>query len=262
MESKTTMPETKRHIPTLKDMQQVYNNYTDEDQQVWQLLYERQIHNLPSAATKEFLKGLKEVDFKQEEIPDFVPVNAILKPITGWQLVAVEGIVDDALFFELMANQKFPATTWLRKLSELDYLEEPDMFHDVFGHVPLLTNKKVTEFLQVLSQIGHEYADNPVAVDLLSRIYWFTIEFGLIREDDELRIYGAGILSSVGETKYSLSDEPQHFAYNVDQILDTPYRKDTFQDRYFVIDSFDQLLDSVDAIKAKLNAKLAQLELI
>jgi phenylalanine-4-hydroxylase len=262
MESNMKRPDEVRQIPTLKDMKQLYENYSTEDQQVWQLLYERQIDNLPAAATQEFLKGLQLVKFKPEAIPDFEAVNIILKPITGWQLVAVEGIVDDALFFELMSNQKFPATTWLRKLSELDYLEEPDMFHDVFGHVPLLTNNKITKFLQVLSQIGHKYVGNPVAVDLLSRIYWFTIEFGLIREQGQLRIYGAGILSSVGETNYSLSNQPQHFAYNVDQILDTPYRKDTFQDRYFVIDSFDQLLDSVDEIKAKLDAKLAQLELI
>ncbi|MTI21682.1 phenylalanine-4-hydroxylase, partial [Fulvivirga sp. RKSG066] len=214
---------------------------------------------LPEAATKDFLKGLKETNFTSDRIPDFKVTNSILEWMTGWELVAVEGIVDDNLFFELMSNKKFPATTWLRKMSELDYLEEPDMFHDVFAHVPLLTNRPFTNFLQALSQIGHEYADDPVAIDLLSRVYWFTVEFGLIRENGNLRIYGAGILSSAGESKFCLSDQPDHFEYDVDQILDTPYRKDTFQDRYFIIDSYEQLFDSIDEIRLKLKSKLSAL---
>ncbi|MEP2772664.1 MAG: phenylalanine 4-monooxygenase [Fulvivirga sp.] len=250
--------ENDRQIPTLKNMQQVYENYTQEDQQVWNILYSRQINNLPKAATKEYLKGLKHTNFCADQIPDFKVTNSILEWMTGWELVAVEGIVDDQLFFELMSNKKFPATTWLRKMSELDYLEEPDMFHDVFAHVPLLTNRPFTRFLQALSQIGHEYADDPVAIDLLSRVYWFTIEFGLIRETEGLRIYGAGILSSAGESKFALSNEPQHFDYNVSQILDTPYRKDKFQDRYFIIDSYEQLFESIGEIRNLLKQKLNQ----
>jgi len=248
--------EADRQIPTLKNMEQVYENYTAEDMEVWKILFERQIKNLPNAATKDFMKGLDATNFSSERIPDFKVTNSILNWMTGWELVAVEGIVDDKLFFELMSNKKFPATTWLRKMSELDYLEEPDMFHDVFAHVPLLTNRPFTNFLHALSQIGHEYSDDPVAIDLLSRIYWFTVEFGLIRENGNLRIYGAGILSSAGESKFSLSDEPQHFEYNVDQILETPYRKDTFQDRYFIIESYEQLFNSIDEVKIKLKEKL------
>ncbi len=250
--------ENDRLIPTLKNMQQVYENYTDEDQKVWNILYARQIQNLPKAATKECLSGLKHTNFSADMIPDFKVTNGILDWMTGWELVAVEGIVDDKLFFELMSNKKFPATTWLRKMSELDYLEEPDMFHDVFAHVPLLTNRPFTNFLQALSQIGHEYADDPVAIDLLSRVYWFTVEFGLIREEEGLRIYGAGILSSAGESKYALSNEPQHFDYDVAHILDTPYRKDKFQDRYFIIDSYEQLFNSIGEIRSLLKDKLNQ----
>lgn len=253
--------ENDRQIPTLKNMQQVYENYTQEDQQVWNILYSRQIENLPLAATKEYLKGLKHTNFCADQIPDFKVTNSILEWMTGWELVAVEGIVDDQLFFELMSNKKFPATTWLRKMSELDYLEEPDMFHDVFAHVPLLTNRPFTSFLQALSQIGHEYADDPVAIDLLSRVYWFTVEFGLIREEEGLRIYGAGILSSAGESKYALSSEPQHFDYDVAQILGTPYRKDKFQDRYFIIDSYEQLFESISEIRGLLKEKLNQVAL-
>ncbi|AKQ47722.1 phenylalanine-4-hydroxylase [Rufibacter radiotolerans] len=245
-----------RIIPTLKDMQQVYQNYTAEDQQVWQILYGRQMAGLHSQACQSFLEGLHTVEFKGETIPDFSQVNQLLKEVSGWEVVAVEGIVDDKVFFQLLSERKFPATTWLRRMSELDYLEEPDMFHDVFGHIPLLTNGPITEFLQALSKIGYEHAENPEAIELLSRIYWFTIEFGLIRENGNLRVYGAGILSSVGETKHSLSEDPLHFAYSVDQILDTPYRKDVFQDRYFIIDSYEQLLGSLGEIRAKLEARL------
>jgi phenylalanine-4-hydroxylase len=246
-----------RIIPTLKDMQQVYQNYTAEDQQVWKILYERQMAGLPGQACQAFLEGLNTVEFRPEAIPDFKKVNTLLKEVSGWEVVAVEGIVDDKVFFKLLSERKFPATTWLRRMSELDYLEEPDMFHDVFGHIPLLTNGPVTEFLQAISKIAYEHAEDPAAIELLSRIYWFTIEFGLIRENGQLRVYGAGILSSVGETKHSLSEDPLHFAYDVDQILDTPFRKDVFQDRYFIIDSYDQLLGSLGEIKAKLEAKLA-----
>ncbi|UII26670.1 phenylalanine 4-monooxygenase [Fulvivirga maritima] len=246
----------KRVIPTLKDMKQVYDQYTAEDQKVWNILYDRQIVNMPGAATVEFMKGLDVVKFTNESIPAFDETNAILREATGWELVAVEGIVDDKLFFELMSNKKFPATTWLRKMEELDYLEEPDMFHDVFAHVPLLTNQAFVDYLQALSEIGAAHANDPEAIELLSRIYWFTVEFGLIREESGLRIYGAGILSSVGETHFSLSDEPEHFAYDVEQILDTPFRKDAFQEKYFIIESYEQLFHSIEEVKTRLNEKL------
>ncbi len=250
---------TKQNIPTLKDMKQVYEAYTEEDHKVWKILFERQIVNLPKAATKEYHVGLEKINFTADRIPNFEETNEILRSLTGWELVAVEGIVDDKLFFELMSNKKFPATTWLRKMSELDYLEEPDMFHDVFAHVPLLTNQAFVDFLQAISSIGHEYADDRVAIDLLSRVYWFTVEFGLIRENGEPRIYGAGILSSAGETDFSLGTEPKHFEYHVEQILNTPYRKDIFQDRYFIVDSYEQLFDSIDEIKNGLTEKLNKL---
>ena len=253
--------EQKRVIPTLKNMQQVHENYTAEDHEVWKILFDRQIQNLPSAATGEYLLGLDRIGFNNKEIPNFVNTNKKLAELTGWELVAVEGIVDDRLFFELLAQKKFPATTWLRKMSELDYLEEPDMFHDVFAHVPLLTNQPFVDFLEALSKIALKHVDDPEAIDILSRVYWFTVEFGLIRESNGLRIYGAGVLSSAGETKYSLSTEPRHFEYNVDQILNTTYRKDIFQDRYFVIDSFHQLFESVEEIDSLLNDKLSKREI-
>lgn len=239
-------------------MKQIYENYTAEDQKVWKILFDRQFPQLPQAATKEFLTGLEKVNFSGEAIPNFEETNKILKGLTGWEIYAVPGIVEDGLFFELMANKKFPATTWVRKMSQLDYLEEPDMFHDVFAHIPLLTNQAFVDFLQAISQFGHEWIEDEWAIHLLSRIYWFTIEFGLIREEAGLRIYGAGILSSSGETKFSLSDQPNHFEYDVDQILDTPYRKDKMQENYFIINSYEQLYESIPEIKEKIEKRLKE----
>lgn len=230
-------------------MRQIYENYTDEDFKVWKLLYDRQIVNLPEAATEAYMKGLEIARFVPDRIPRFDETNQILSSVTGWKLAVVPGIVPDYTFFELMSNKNFPATTWLRKMEELDYLEEPDMFHDVFAHVPLLTNQNFVNFLEELSKIGLQYCGNDWAIELLSRIYWFTVEFGLIRENDKLRIYGAGILSSAGETKFCLSDEPAHYEFNVRKIMGTSYWKDKFQDKYFIIDSYEQLYNSIPEIK-------------
>lgn len=253
---KTVVPQ--RVIPTLKNMKQVYENYTPEDHLVWGILYDRQISNLPVAATKEFLKGLEKVRFNRNQIPNFEVTNDILSQASGWQLVAVEGIVDDRLFFELLAQRKFPATTWLRKMDELDYLEEPDMFHDVFAHVPLLVNRPFVDFLEKLAKIALIFIDNSRAIELLSRIYWYTVEFGLIKEDEQLRIYGAGILSSSGETKYSLSDQPEYLNFDVATVLGTAYHKDEFQERYFIIESFEKLYNSVDQIQSELEQMILE----
>jgi phenylalanine-4-hydroxylase len=231
-------------------MTQQYDKYTAEDHQVWRILFERQIGNLPQAASAEYLAGIKRIHFTPEHIPNFKEVNKLLTQYTGWQLHVVAGLLPNKEFFELMENKRFCATTWLRKMSQLDYLEEPDMFHDVFGHVPLLTNPDLCNFLEGLSRIALRYIDNELAIELVSRLYWYTVEFGLIREQGQLRIYGAGILSSTGETKYSLeSDVPLRVPYNVQEILRTPYIKDKYQEKYFVIDSYEQLYNSVGEVE-------------
>jgi len=230
-------------------MRQIYGSYSEEDFEVWKTLYERQMENLPDAASQAYLDGLEKIHFQAEKIPNFDRTNELLKEMTGWRLVVVPGIVPDYTFFELMSNKRFPATTWLRKMRELDYLEEPDMFHDVFAHVPLLTNQAFVDFLEELSKIGLRYHGNPYAIDVLSSVYWFTVEFGLIREAAGTRIYGAGILSSAGETKFCLSDEPPHYDFDVRQIAKTGYTKSVFQDRYFLIDSYEQLYESIPEVK-------------
>ncbi|OGX82319.1 phenylalanine 4-monooxygenase [Hymenobacter glacialis] len=243
---------------TAVDTVQDYARYTADDQWVWRTLFERQMQVLPAVASGRFLEGLPRVDFQAGKIPDFAEVNPLLDQATGWSLVAVPGIVDDRTFFELLASRQFPATTWLRTPAQLDYLEEPDMFHDVFAHVPLLTDRFFADFLQAVGTLALQHLHDALAVELLSRLYWFTVEFGLIREDENLRIYGAGILSSAGETRFCLSDEPARRAFDVADILATPYVKDRMQDVYFIIESYEQLAASVPALETELLRLLAQ----
>ena len=240
-------------------MKQIYDNYTAEDFEVWKILFNRQIKQFPTHACQAYRDGLKTANFETGIIPRFSETNEILQQATGWQLAVVPGIVPDYTFFELMANKRFPATTWLRKMKELDYLEEPDMFHDVFAHVPLLANQHFVDFLEELSKIGLSYVGNADAIQLLSRVYWFTVEFGLIQEAEGLRIYGAGILSSAGETKFSLSDEPPKHKFDIEHMLNTPYRKDVFQTEYFITESYEQLYDSIPLVKELLAEKVGEL---
>jgi phenylalanine-4-hydroxylase len=242
-------------------MTQQYDQYTAEDHQVWRILFERQMKILPGAATDEYLEGIKRIQFTADRIPDFREVNRLLSGITSWQLHVVPGLIPNKEFFELMKNRYFCATTWLRKLSQLDYLEEPDMFHDVFGHVPLLTNPDLCGFLEGLSRVALQYIDSELAIELVARLYWYTVEFGLIRENGKLRIYGAGILSSAGETRYSLeSDVPQRVPFVVKDVMDTPYIKDKYQSKYFVIDSYEQLYNCTNEIEACIKKQLNKAE--
>ncbi|NEM97151.1 phenylalanine 4-monooxygenase [Pontibacter burrus] len=235
------------------NLTQNYSSYTAEDHNVWAILFERQYQNLQGKAIPEFFEGLEKVGFERNYIPDFDEVNKRLKPLTGFEVVPAPGIVDDFLFFKLIADHKFPATIWIRTMDQLDYLEEPDMFHDVFGHVPLLTIPVYCEFLAKLSQLALQFTDRPDVIDLLTRIYWYTIEFGLFNQNGKAQIYGAGILSSVGESNQSVSDESVKFKFDVDHILSTPYIKETFQSQYFLISDFKELMDALPALESALH---------
>ncbi len=238
-------------------MKQEYDKYTPEDHQVWQILYDRQMEVLPPIASKEYLEGIKKCRFARTHIPNFDEVNDALQKATGWQVYVVPGLIDNKPFFEFLSDKKFPATTWLRKMSQIDYLEEPDMFHDTFGHVPLLSIQPFVGFLESLARISLKHIDNPWAVELLARLYWYTIEFGLILENGELKIYGAGILSSSGESVYAIkSDVPQRLPFDISTIFRTPYIKDKYQQQYFVIDGFDSLFNSIAEVEALLETEL------
>ena len=167
-------------------MEQHYDLYEKEDFEVWKTLCDRQMSQLMNSASTAYLAGLKKINFSADKIPKFNEINQKLNALTKWKLVVVPGLIPDLTFFELMSNKKFPATTWLRKKSELDYLEEPDMFHDVFAHVPLLTDPYFVKYLAALSNLGLTYEGNSDAIKVLSRIYWFTVEFGLCKEDGKI----------------------------------------------------------------------------
>ena len=221
---------------------QDYARYTAADHDTYRRLYERQAALLPGLACDEFIAALPSLGIK-DRIPRFEEINERLHRATGWEIVGVPGLIPEVPFFTLLANRKFPVTDWIRKPEEFDYIVEPDIFHDLFGHVPLLFNPVFADYVQRYGQGGLK-AHALGACELLSRLYWYTIEFGLIRQPDGLRAYGAGILRSSGELRYAVtSPEPQRVPLNLDRTMRTRYKIDTYQQTYFVIDSFQQLFD-------------------
>jgi len=203
------------------------------------------------------LDALDKIGFNAEEIPHFNETTRRLQQHTGWQLVVVPELVPQKEFFEMLTNKTFPATCWLRTFEELDYIEEPDMFHDVFGHVPLLVNSAYAAFMQNFGKLAMKWIDTPEAIPILARVYWFTIEFGLLHENGKNKIFGAGIISSIGETQHVFKEESQKVPFNIKEMLTTGYRIDTLQPRYFVIDSFDQLCNAIPQIDKQLEQILS-----
>lgn len=228
------------HAPDFT-LPQPYDRYTAVDQHTWGTLYARQMALLPQRACAEFMAGLQALKLSPHRIPTFDDLNDRLAATTGWALVAVHGLIPDEVFFEHLSQRRFPVTWWLREPQQLDYLQEPDLFHDLFGHVPLLTNPVFADYLQAYGQGGVKAA-HLHALPMLARLYWYTVEFGLIRTPQGLRIFGAGILSSRTESVACLeSSSPQRLPFDLQRIMRTQYNIDRFQDTYFVIDSFDQL---------------------
>jgi phenylalanine-4-hydroxylase len=221
---------------------QGWERYTTEDHGVWRTLFERQSRLLPGRACDEFVQGMKDLPIGPDEIPDFRRLSEVLMKRTGWQVVAVPGLVPDDVFFEHLANRRFPSGQFIRKPHQLDYLEEPDVFHDVFGHVPLLMNPVIADYIQAYG-VGGLRAKQLGMLDNLSRVYWYTVEFGLVQQADGLRIYGAGIASSATESVFSLEDSsPNRLRFDVERVMRTHYRIDDFQETYFVIQDLDELL--------------------
>jgi len=221
---------------------QAWDRYTNGEHAVWTTLYERQKALLPGRACDPFLAGLDALDLHRGGIPDFRRINVELMKLTGWSVVAVPGLVPDEVFFEHLANRRFPAGQFIRKADQLDYLQEPDIFHDVFGHVPMLTDPVFADYLQAYGQGGLRAAGLG-RLHNLARLYWYTVEFGLMESAQGLRIYGAGIVSSRAETLFALeSTSPNRLGFELQRVMRTPYRIDDFQQTYFVIPSLDALL--------------------
>lgn len=223
---------------------QNWQNYRPEDHQTWDRLYHRQTALLPGRACAPFLSGLDALDLGQGGIPNFETVNAELFKLTGWRVVAVPGLVPDEVFFDHLANRRFPTGRFIRNPDQLDYLQEPDVFHDLFGHIPMLTDPIFADYMAAYGEGGLR-AKSLGQLHHLARLYWYTVEFGLLAGDDGLRIYGAGIVSSHSETTYALgSPTPSRLSFDLETVMRTPYRIDDLQQIYFVVPSLQALLDA------------------
>ena len=221
---------------------QRWDDYTPTEHAVWDTLFARQSAMLRTRAAPAFLRGLEVLQLSRSGIPDFAELSARLQALTGWSVVAVPGLVPNDVFFGHLAERRFVAGRFIRSADSLDYLQEPDVFHDVFGHVPLLADPVFADYMQAYGRGGLRAA-GVGAIARLARLYWYTVEFGLVRDGDALKLYGAGIVSSRGESQYALDDpSPNRLGFDLRRLMRTPYRIDDFQQVYFVIDSFDDLL--------------------
>ena len=221
---------------------QDWAKFTPQEHATWDTLFARQAQLLPGRASNAWARGLDVLKLSKPGIPDFEELSERLMKLTGWQVVAVPGLVPDEVFFDHMANRRFVAGNFIRRPDQLDYLQEPDVFHDVFGHVPMLADPVFADYLEAYGK-GGQRAMQHDALKWLGRLYWYTVEFGLIAEPEGLRIYGSGIVSSYAESRFALDDpSPHRIAFDLARVMRTDYRIDDFQQNYFVIPSFDELL--------------------
>ena len=243
-------------------VEQPWDGYTATDHQVWATLFRRQREVLVGRACDAFLDAQDAMGMTPDAIPKFTDLNVALRAATGWELVGVEGLLPELVFFDHLANRRFPVTWWIRKPEQMDYLSEPDLFHDLFGHVPLLMDPVFADYLECFGHGGVKaHGIGEEALMLLSRLYWYTVEFGLIRQDDGLRIYGSGIVSSKGESIHCLeSDAPNRLGFDLERIMRTRYRIDTYQKTYFVIDSFEALMRATEPDFTPIYQRLATQE--
>jgi phenylalanine-4-hydroxylase len=247
------MPRLKRYATDLPPVRapdwvidQAWEEYTEVEHQTWLTLYQRQMAILPARACDTFLRGLTALDLRGQGVPDFDAINEKLQALTGWTVVPVPGLVPDEVFFDHLANRRFPAARFIRRPDQLDYLEEPDVFHDVFGHVPMLCDPAFADYMAAYGKAA-QAASGPAELARLSRLYWYTVEFGLLETPEGLRIYGAGILSSGAESVFSLDDpSPNRLGFDSARVMRTPYRIDDLQQVYFVVPDLKTLIRGVD----------------
>jgi phenylalanine-4-hydroxylase len=227
---------------------QVWNAFTGEDHAVWDLLFERQVDLLGTRVAAAFLDGIDLLRLSHPGVPDLAELNAILEPRTGWRTVAVTGLVPDEIFFAMLSERVFPVGNFIRKREELDYLEEPDCFHDLFGHIPMLAHHDFAGMVEHVGRLGIAAIEAGEG-DRVSRIYWHSVEFGLAREVGELKILGAGLASSFGEAHFSLeNDEVERLPFSVERAVHTPHKNDAFQPRYLVSESLERTIAEVLAL--------------
>ncbi len=222
---------------------QGWQDYTAEEHETWQMLYERQMEVLEPQVCSEYLEALETLGFTSQKIPNFHEVNGRLREITGWEIVATGGLVKSKAFFDMLTDRKFPSGNFIRRRDQLDYLEEPDIFHDLFGHIPLLSNHSYADYMREYGKGGARALKYKTTKNL-ARLNWWTIEFGLIKKPEGLKIYGAGLCSSFGEAKYCLRNpSAHHVQFDLDRCMRTRVYLNDLQPIYFVIDSFESLFE-------------------
>jgi len=232
-------------------LEQDWSTYTDEDHEVWGILYAKRMRELRTTGSRMFLEGVDAIGLNADAVPDLDDVNRRLKPRTGWQAVPVGGFIPAADFFACLADRRFPTTITVRPKSQMDYLPEPDIFHDVFGHVPLHADPVFANFLQRFGQVATR-ARNEAETGMMARLFWFSVEFGLIKEETGLKVYGSGLISSAADAANALSDRCDKRTFQLDAVIEQAFEIDHLQDTLFVISSFGQLFDAVSEMERRL----------
>ena len=230
-----TMVATTSHF-----IEQEWTEYTRENHEVWETLFTRRIRDLCQTAPQEFFLGLEELNLDEKQVPEFNHINERLQQLTGWQVVGVDGFLEPHLFFQCLAHRRFPSTVTLRTFQQLEYLPEPDIFHDIFGHVPLLACERYAAYLHRFGEKAAQ-ASTPEELERYARIFWFTVEFGLIGSQGQFQVYGSGLLSSAADAAHALSAGCERRPFSLEAILHQQFRTDELQKVLFVIDSFEDL---------------------
>lgn len=233
-------------------MKQHYDQYTLEDHTIWNILFDRQIQNLQGKSCQAYLDCVDRLspEMAPSQVPDFGPLERRLQAETGWRIEVVKGLIPVEDFFQLLAEKRFCSSTWLRSREQLDYLEEPDMFHDTFGHIPLLIDPTYAAFMERFGQIGVNHLNDPAMLTALQRLYWFTVEFGLMKGEAHTEIYGAGILSSFGESNHIYNDPIEVLPYDIEAVIHNHFVNSEIQMRYYEISTFEDLYHSLDRLEA------------
>ena len=260
MQGTISLDALRREHPDIKadfTIRQRWEDYTPEQHGIWRTLYKRMEKILPGRACDEFMSGLRALDIGAGQIPNLERMSDALEKLTGWRAVPVPSLVPDDIFFEHLANKRFPVGRFIRRKDQLDYIEEPDIFHDTFGHVPMLAHPVFGDYMQAYGKGGQRALKEFGMLKQLARLYWYTVEFGLINNPGGMRIYGSGIVSSSAESVYALDNpSPNRIAFNLERVMRTDYRIDDFQETYFVIDSFEKLFKDTYQDFGPLYAKL------
>ena len=234
-------------------IKQNWDAYSAEDHEVWRILYDRRMKTLKDTGSRIFLDGARTIGLGPDQVPDLQDINARLEPFTGWNAVPVSGFIPAHDFFLSLAHRRFPTTVIVRPKEQLEYLPEPDIFHDVFGHVPLHAEPIFADFLQRFGEVAAR-ADTEEQTTQLARLFWFTVEFGLTREDGEIKVYGSGLISSSGDAANALGPNCDRRPFSLDAVVQQPFEIDRFQDVLFVVESFNQLFAAADEMERRLGS--------